>query len=186
MLHLDTSHAPAPAPQREQDLASASSTSLSGSPSPSSATVLLPRVKEAEDDEDDIGLARPAPAWSLRAAHAPALGLRSNTLPGAFPEPVSPPAPSAAALPGSSSSATSSSANGQKDGEKGANGATSTALEPKAKTPGLKRRSPLDAALAMQLRPGLGAGADGAWLVRFLMSFFGWFAVLVAGGQEFN
>ncbi|KAJ7117990.1 hypothetical protein C8R43DRAFT_1036598 [Mycena crocata] len=38
----------------------------------------------------------------------------------------------------------------------------------------------------MQLRPGLGAGADGAWLVRFLMSFFGWFAVLVAGGREFS
>jgi hypothetical protein len=43
-----------------------------------------------------------------------------------------------------------------------------------------KYRSPLDAALAMQLRPGLGVGADGAWLVRFLMSFSGWFAVLVA------
>jgi hypothetical protein len=43
----------------------------------------------------------------------------------------------------------------------------------------------LDVALAMQLRPGMGVGAEGAWLVRFLMSFFGWFAVLVAGGREF-
>nr|GAT44912.1 predicted protein [Mycena chlorophos] len=47
-----------------------------------------------------------------------------------------------------------------------------------------RQRSPLDAALAMQLRPGLGLGADGAWLVRFLMSFFGWLAILVAGGQD--
>ncbi|CAK5284119.1 unnamed protein product [Mycena citricolor] len=43
--------------------------------------------------------------------------------------------------------------------------------------------APLDAALAMQLRPGLGLGADGAWLVRFLMSFFGWLAVLVSAGR---
>ncbi|KAJ7065032.1 hypothetical protein C8F01DRAFT_1129192 [Mycena amicta] len=47
-----------------------------------------------------------------------------------------------------------------------------------------RTRSPLDAALAMQLRPGFGVGADGAWLVRFLMSFFGWLGVLVAGGRE--
>ncbi|KAJ7216324.1 hypothetical protein GGX14DRAFT_495987 [Mycena pura] len=47
-----------------------------------------------------------------------------------------------------------------------------------------RRRSPLDAALAMQLRPGFGVGSDGAWLVRFLMSFFGWLAVLISGGQE--
>ncbi|ETW77073.1 hypothetical protein HETIRDRAFT_411470 [Heterobasidion irregulare TC 32-1] len=39
----------------------------------------------------------------------------------------------------------------------------------------------LDFALAMQLRPGLGIGADPAWLVRFLMAFFGWVAVLVGG-----
>ncbi|KAJ7161755.1 hypothetical protein C8R46DRAFT_904706, partial [Mycena filopes] len=39
----------------------------------------------------------------------------------------------------------------------------------------------LDAALAMQLRPGLGLGADGAWLVRFLMSFFGWLGCLLLG-----
>ncbi|KAG6917350.1 hypothetical protein DXG01_002815 [Tephrocybe rancida] len=43
------------------------------------------------------------------------------------------------------------------------------------------RRSAIDIALAMQLRPGLGAGADPAWMVRFLMSMFGWFAVLVSG-----
>ncbi|KAF8804466.1 hypothetical protein BYT27DRAFT_7106581, partial [Phlegmacium glaucopus] len=32
----------------------------------------------------------------------------------------------------------------------------------------------LDIALAVQLRPGLGVGADPAWMVRFLMSMFGW------------
>ncbi|KAF8062377.1 hypothetical protein FPV67DRAFT_1398052, partial [Lyophyllum atratum] len=42
-------------------------------------------------------------------------------------------------------------------------------------------RSALDLALAMQLRPGLGAGADPAWMVRFLMVMFGWVAVLVSG-----
>ena len=46
-------------------------------------------------------------------------------------------------------------------------------------------RSPLDIALAMQLRPGLGVGADPAWMVRFLMSMFGWFAILVSGQGEF-
>jgi hypothetical protein len=44
-------------------------------------------------------------------------------------------------------------------------------------------RSPLDIALAMQLRPGLGAGADPAWMVRFLMAVYGWLLVSVAGGD---
>jgi len=43
------------------------------------------------------------------------------------------------------------------------------------------RGLPLDVALAMQLRPGLGVGADPAWMVRFLMAVFGWFAVMIAG-----
>ncbi len=41
-----------------------------------------------------------------------------------------------------------------------------------------------DAALAMQLRPGLGIGADAAWLVRFVMAVFGWCAVLVSGRHD--
>ncbi|KAL5520640.1 hypothetical protein ACEPAF_2641 [Sanghuangporus sanghuang] len=40
----------------------------------------------------------------------------------------------------------------------------------------------LDAALAMQLRPGLDIGADAAWLVRFVIALFGWCAVLMGGG----
>jgi hypothetical protein len=46
-------------------------------------------------------------------------------------------------------------------------------------------RQPLEIALAMQLRPGLGAGADPAWMVRFLMAMFGWFAVLVSGQENY-
>ena len=36
-----------------------------------------------------------------------------------------------------------------------------------------------DMALAMQLRPGFGIGAEAAWMMRFLMAMFGWFAVLL-------
>jgi hypothetical protein len=64
---------------------------------------------------------------------------------------------------------------------------STTALE--TSPPLIKRRpivrSPLDIALAMQLRPGLGVGADPAWMVRFLMAMFGWFAILVSGQGEF-
>ena len=45
----------------------------------------------------------------------------------------------------------------------------------------MRSRSVLDIALAMQLRPGLGAGADPAWMVRFLMSMFGWIGVAISG-----
>lgn len=48
-------------------------------------------------------------------------------------------------------------------------------------------RSPVpefDIALAMQLRPGLGIGADSAWMVRFLMAIFGWFAVALTGNAR--
>ena len=43
------------------------------------------------------------------------------------------------------------------------------------------RNPGIDIALAMQLRPGLGEGADAAWLVRFLMGIFGWVTVVVSG-----
>ena len=43
------------------------------------------------------------------------------------------------------------------------------------------RNPEIDIALAMQLRPGLGEGADAAWLVRFLMGVFGWVTVVVSG-----
>ncbi|KAI6132969.1 hypothetical protein EV401DRAFT_1915250 [Pisolithus croceorrhizus] len=40
-----------------------------------------------------------------------------------------------------------------------------------------------DIALALQLHPGLGIGADSAWVVRFLMSIFGWFAVALSANR---
>ncbi|KAF9648214.1 hypothetical protein BDM02DRAFT_3115683 [Thelephora ganbajun] len=43
------------------------------------------------------------------------------------------------------------------------------------------RNPEIDIALAMQLRPGFGEGADAAWLVRFLMGIFGWVTVVVSG-----
>jgi hypothetical protein len=36
----------------------------------------------------------------------------------------------------------------------------------------------------MQLRPGLGIGADPAWMIRFLMAIFGWFTVLLTSKKE--
>ena len=43
------------------------------------------------------------------------------------------------------------------------------------------RNPEIDIALAMQLRPGQGEGAEAAWLVRFLMGIFGWVTVVVSG-----
>jgi len=42
----------------------------------------------------------------------------------------------------------------------------------------------LDYAFALQLRPGVGFGADPAWLVQFLMAIFGWVAILVGGPRD--
>jgi hypothetical protein len=42
----------------------------------------------------------------------------------------------------------------------------------------------IDIALAMQLRPGLGEGADAAWLVKFLVGIFGWVTVMVSGNGQ--
>lgn len=200
---------------------------ISGAPSPSSAT----------------STAAARPAWSLRAADAPALGLPapsanvgvrprsspdmkakmkvlddvtenkkavdkdsiavkggdsdkdkkannlhllsspiklSTSLPGTFPspEPTTEPLPSSLS---SSSTAVSLSV---------AHSTTSAVTtDTQRLTPAPRRhtpRSPLDIALAMQLRPGLGLGADPAWMVRFLMSMFGWFAILISGRGDFD
>lgn len=40
-----------------------------------------------------------------------------------------------------------------------------------------------DIALALQLHPGLGISADSAWVVRFLMTIFGWFAVALSANR---
>jgi hypothetical protein len=44
--------------------------------------------------------------------------------------------------------------------------------------------SEIDIALALQMRPGFGPGADAAWLVRFIMGMFGWLSVFVVGGNR--
>ncbi|PCH37603.1 hypothetical protein WOLCODRAFT_167626 [Wolfiporia cocos MD-104 SS10] len=103
--------------------------------------------------------ASPKPAWSLRASASPALGLAA--LPPRAPSPLP-------CIPGGLS------------------------LEPEAEVPRdvdaqRAHRAPvpeLDLAFAMQLRPGLGLGADPAWLVRFLMAMFGWMTVLIGGAPH--
>lgn len=93
------------------------------------------------------------PAWSLRAADSPSFAVNSDSgTPLRIPGSLFPDALSA------------------------------------TDTPGASRRMPndpnahIDIALALQLRPGLGLGADSAWLVRFIMSMFGWMTVLLGRG----
>lgn len=113
------------------------------------------------------------PAWSLRAADAPPFGIptqskesrdggensaisppvvkRVPSLPGAFPE-----------SPGVSTAVETTRSNNS-----GSSASRRRII-----------RSPIDIVLAMQLRPGLGLGADPAWMVRLM---FGWFIVLLSG-----
>ncbi|TFK31636.1 hypothetical protein BDQ12DRAFT_693817 [Crucibulum laeve] len=102
------------------------------------------------------------------------------SLPGAFPEPanllpnpITPP-------PTTTSPTTTASNSDQVQASKAT--AVAAQLSARQRTP----RSPIDIALAMQLRPGLGLGADPAWMVRFLMSMWGWFAIMISGSNEFR
>jgi hypothetical protein len=103
------------------------------------------------------------PAWSIRASDAPPLGIASTTKP-------------------SKQSPTSNT--------KTSPSPTTSTSEPKSLAPISSRRGSyvsmlaFDLALAMQLRPGTGIGADPAWMVRYLMAMFGWFAILMAGRNE--
>ena len=107
----------------------------------------------------------------------------STSLPGTFPSPEP-----ASKLPLPSSPSSSVSATLPHSDAQSPNPVVTTsdnlplAPSPRRRTP----RSPLDIALAMQLRPGLGLGADPAWMVRFLMSMFGWFAILISGRGDFD
>lgn len=93
------------------------------------------------------------PLWSLRASDAPVLGLPTRAC---SPTPQVP-------------------------GALFADDAPEMMVEiPRQTRP--RPRQPLDIAFALQLRPGLGLGADSAWLVRFLMTMFGWMTVLIGGG----
>ncbi|KAG6857497.1 hypothetical protein H0H87_002122 [Tephrocybe sp. NHM501043] len=92
-------------------------------------------------------------------------------LPGSFPTSPSPPAP--VTLPIETTAPSSLKC-------------ASTTVQTRTTLPPPRNRlraprSAIDIALAMQLRPGLGAGADPAWMVRFLMATLGWFAILVSG-----
>jgi hypothetical protein len=110
------------------------------------------------------------PRWSLRASDAPSLGLVSSssarpssaeaapnvtlgTIPGSLPESPTEDMDTAPLEVSPSSS-------------KGSDRSSAAAA--------------FDMALAMQLRPGFGVGADAAWMVRFLMAIFGWFTVLLS------
>lgn len=109
------------------------------------------------------------PAWSLRADEDPSLFVPS---PSASPAPrLSPLAPLAPleSLPSSLSTSPINSPAG-----------TFALALPPARRP-RAFRSPVpefDIALAMQLRPGLGIGADPAWMVRFIMAMFGFLSVM--------
>ncbi|KAI0364118.1 hypothetical protein BV20DRAFT_974836 [Pilatotrama ljubarskyi] len=103
------------------------------------------------------------PLWSLRASDAPALGLASPSSSSPTLSRAVSPAPQ---LPGALYS--------------------DDALEMMVEVPRPRQRTtprqPLDIAFALQLRPGLGLGSDSAWIVRFLMTMFGWMTVLIGGG----
>ncbi|KAH8102257.1 hypothetical protein BXZ70DRAFT_906220 [Cristinia sonorae] len=121
------------------------------------------------------------PAWSLRASDAPALGFsgseaRAAPEPLPLPLPPRPPAPAprpfqeSLQIPGTLPMSTENH-------------------DVMVERPRARRayRSPvpeLDIAFALQLRPGLGLGADPAWIVRFLMAMFGWMTVLIGSGPS--
>ncbi|KAF8188064.1 hypothetical protein BJ912DRAFT_409245 [Pholiota molesta] len=150
-------------------------------------------VEEKTHDEQEEEKEKDVPAADLAA-----LSLEPSTsLPGAFPD-ASPPAifisPPAASPSASTVSFPSTSPAKEPAPSTPTSTSTSTVVQrlrraslsaqawtmPSART---LVRSPLDIALAMQLRPGLGAGADPAWMVRFLMAVYGWLLVSVAGGD---
>ncbi|TBU52670.1 hypothetical protein BD310DRAFT_1042901 [Dichomitus squalens] len=103
------------------------------------------------------------PVWSLRAADAPVLGLADQST--SF-----------------NAHYRSDSPTPQLPGALFADDAPEMVelQRPRQKLP----RQPLDIAFALQLRPGLGLGADSAWLVRFLMAMFGWMTFFVGGGPR--
>ncbi|KAI1790033.1 hypothetical protein LXA43DRAFT_1018013 [Ganoderma leucocontextum] len=103
------------------------------------------------------------PLWSLRAADAPSLGLADqSSSPTAYCRTESP----TPQLPGALFADDAPE--------------MVEVQRPRQRLP----RQPLDIAFALQLRPGLGLGADSAWLVRFLMSMFGWMTFFMGGGPR--
>ncbi|KAH9920350.1 uncharacterized protein B0H18DRAFT_1121950 [Fomitopsis serialis] len=143
----------------------------------------LPSQTQMREREGEATTPVSKPAWSVRAASSPALGLpASSTLtPTTSPLPFSSPAraynhtrtPSPpTTMPGALFSEPEADAQEMAEVERPARARAYRAPMPE-----------LDIAFALQLRPGLGLGAEGAWLVRFLMAMFGWLGVVVGGGN---
>ncbi|KAJ3834359.1 hypothetical protein F5878DRAFT_630686 [Lentinula raphanica] len=121
---------------------------------------------------------------------------RTASLPGAFPVDVHPlldvtepeeadeqsieetGSPSSIAQEESIAESSSSNPEATPDSSSNSTSVSTSLTKPIKRRPA---RSAIDIALAMQLRPGLGMGADPAWMVRFLMAMFGWFVVLISG-----
>lgn len=141
----------------------ASLTPFSTPPSSPPRTPLRQTVQMAEVEGPPV-MPLIRPAWSLRAANAPALGITSSAPTTPLPLPLR-----------------------RKDVTLDIPGAFHTDENSQAghQPPSATRRAyrvpvpQLDIAFAMQLRPGLGLGSDPAWLVRFLMAIFGWMTVLL-------
>ena len=147
----------------------------------------------------------PKPAWSIRASDAPALGLhssskkgvdaleppivkaieRSPSLPGAFIEDDDEPPVANKLQPATSDPLTSTSGAAVAALANSNSSGAAIRLRPDYPRSRNQMRSPLDIALAMQLRPALGIGADPAWMVRFLMAMFGWLTLLVGQHGEY-
>ena len=142
--------------------------------------ILLPET-EVETKIDSESEADPAPAVIEQPTSdhetAPAMKL-STSLPGSFPDVESTPEVVESPSPVAPAAVATTTIRRPVPTPNGA--AMTQFVIPSART---LVRSPLDIALAMQMRPGLGAGADPAWMVRFLMAVFGWMAVAVAGGD---
>ncbi|KAI0752940.1 hypothetical protein C8Q80DRAFT_1149321 [Daedaleopsis nitida] len=101
------------------------------------------------------------PLWSVRAADAPTLGIPSTSSSPAHSRAESP----TPMLPGALFADDAPEVHIQR---------------PRQRTP----RQPLDIAFALQLRPGLGLGADSAWIVRFMMAMFGWMTFFIGGPRK--
>ena len=150
-------------------------------PPPSPPHSPAPRPLHVREVHTSTPVARPA--WCVRAAEAPLLGLRpiTPTRPVASsprPEmrslsatPVSRPDTPVLHVPGAFSSS---------DDEDDKNAMTSHPARSRA------YRSPapgLELDFAMQLRPGMCLGSDPAWLGRFLMAMFGWMTVFIGNSD---
>ena len=160
-------------------------------PSPPRTPLLLPTQMRETSVTPIIASPLSKPAWSLRAADAPALGLASSTTSSrsSTPRPTLSRQPSRSVLRAPTPSIEHLSIPGALYPDPPLVSAEPEMRE--VEIPGRRRayRAPvpeLDIAFAMQLRPGLGLGSDPAWLVRFLMAMFGWMTVLIGGNPGAN